>query len=141
VTICTEGRAHLFGDIIDDEMVCSLAGKMVSARWTEIPSQFPGIMVDAWVTMPNHVHALIGIGLEYPEQPHASLSDVLQWYKSITTMLYIRGVRSGGWPRVDGQLWQVGFHDHIVRDDRDLDRIRTYIEENPARWKQDTFAP
>ena len=35
--------------------------------------------------------------------------------------------------------WQTRFHDHIVRDWDQLNRIADYIEHNPARWMQDTF--
>ena len=35
--------------------------------------------------------------------------------------------------------WQTRFHDHIVRDWDDLNRIADYIQHNPARWLQDKF--
>jgi len=31
--------------------------------------------------------------------------------------------------------WQARFHDHIIRNDRALQRIRNYIRNNPANWK------
>jgi len=31
-------------------------------------------------------------------------------------------------------VWQRGFHDHIIRNDADLHRIRTYIANNPLQW-------
>ena len=33
-------------------------------------------------------------------------------------------------------VWQERFYDHIVRDEADLERIRAYIEANPANWDQ-----
>jgi REP element-mobilizing transposase RayT len=35
--------------------------------------------------------------------------------------------------------WQSRFHDHIVRDQDELNCISEYIENNPARWALDTF--
>jgi hypothetical protein len=37
--------------------------------------------------------------------------------------------------------WQPRFHEHIVRNDRALDRLRVYIAANPARWREDTLHP
>jgi putative transposase len=140
VTVCTEGRVTRFGRVVDDVMIPNDPGQMVSDLWFELSIGFPGVMVDAWVTMPNHVHALIGIGLEQPEVlERPTLPDVMHWYKSKSTNLYIKGVKTAGWPRFDRRLWQPGYHEHIVRDDRDLDRIRDYIEGNPANWQEDVF--
>lgn len=61
----------------------------------------------------------------------------MKWFKSISTNRYIHGVRDHGWPRFDGHLWQRNYYDHIVRNDADLDRIRQYIENNPATWDAD----
>ncbi|WP_228779902.1 transposase [Aquiflexum lacus] len=35
--------------------------------------------------------------------------------------------------------WQSRFHDHIIRSDESFLRIATYIKNNPANWKDDTF--
>ena len=66
------------------------------------------------------------------------MSRVIQAFKSVTTGLYIKGVKERGWEPYDGRLWQRSFYDHIIRDDRDLERIRTYIDANPCRWLEDS---
>ena len=65
------------------------------------------------------------------------LSQVMQWFKTMTTNAYIRGVKNDGWRPFPGKLWQRSFHDRIVRDRDELDRIRRYIVNNPARWEED----
>jgi hypothetical protein len=40
-----------------------------------------------------------------------------------------------------GALWQRGFYDHLIRNDSDLHRIRTYIRYNPLRWAFDEENP
>jgi REP element-mobilizing transposase RayT len=37
--------------------------------------------------------------------------------------------------------WQARFHDHIIRDNIELDRIREYIRENPGRWEEEKNSP
>jgi len=59
ITIVTQNRSFLFGNIIDGEMHLNDAGKMVDTAWQEIPSFYPGIEIDAFQIMPNHVHGII----------------------------------------------------------------------------------
>ena len=68
-----------------------------------------------------------------------SLTDIVGWFKTMSTNWYMHGVHDYGWPLYDGHLWQRSFHDRIVRNDAELDRIRAYISNNPALWRQDTF--
>jgi REP element-mobilizing transposase RayT len=86
--------------------------------------------------MPNHLHGILRINT-ISTLGDETLSKVLQAFKSLTTSVYARGVRSAGWPSFDRRLWQQGFYDHVIRDDRDLERVRTYIDNNPGRWFED----
>ena len=61
VTICTQGRECLFGDVADNEMHLSDAGKMVSQWLMELPNKFPSLVVDSYVVMPNHMHIILRI--------------------------------------------------------------------------------
>lgn len=140
VTICCQNRMPLFGDVQDGEMHLNEPGEVVAALWDELPESFRGVSIADHIVMPNHIHALIGIGVRVSDpDDRASLTDVIQWYKSKSTTLYIQGVKAHGWPRFEGRLWQQRFHDHVVRNDRDLERIREYIRTNPQRWTEDTF--
>jgi REP element-mobilizing transposase RayT len=59
VTLCTQGRECLFGEIVDGEMRLNPAGEMVRRVWTEIPAHVPDVDIDAFVVMPNHIHGII----------------------------------------------------------------------------------
>src|SRR6056297_3244370 len=61
VTICTQNRECLFGGIVNGEMVSNDAGRMVQTVWDEIPLHYPGIEIDAFVVMPNHIHGIVVI--------------------------------------------------------------------------------
>lgn len=52
VTICTQHREYLFGDIVNGEMVLNDAGRMVQTGWDKIPTRYPGIDIDAFQIMP-----------------------------------------------------------------------------------------
>ena len=66
-----------------------------------------------------------------------SLSDVIGRFKSITTKRYIDGVKNNGWRLFPGKLWQRSFHDRIIRNEKELNHIRTYIRNNPPQWESD----
>jgi hypothetical protein len=61
VTICTQGRACLFGEVVGGAMRMSAAGQMTLSEWEALPTRFPTIELGAFVVMPNHVHGIIVI--------------------------------------------------------------------------------
>ena len=113
VTICTQDRACLLGRVADGVMCPNDAGRMVRSVWNDIQTVYPGVETDAFVVMPNHVHAII-ILVAYPGTPNQpgrpfaddaagqargpaptalALPDVVHRFKSLTTRLYADGVR------------------------------------------------
>jgi len=61
VTICTQDRECLFGEVVDGEMVLNAYGRVVATFWQRIPHHFARVELDEWVVMPNHVHGVIVI--------------------------------------------------------------------------------
>jgi hypothetical protein len=70
-----------------------------------------------------------------------SLPAVEDWFKTMTTNEYIRGVKKLGWRRFSRKLWQRGYFDHIIRSEEELRRIREYIRQNPSQWATDPENP
>ena len=69
----------------------------------------------------------------------ATIGRAMDWFKTMTTNEYIRGVKNNGWRRFDDKLWQRNYHDHIIRDKQECYRISEYIRNNPAQWEEDWF--
>lgn len=61
VTIVTQARACLFGDVVGGEMRLNGAGRVAEQCWRDIPIHFPHVTVDAFVVMPNHIHGVLWI--------------------------------------------------------------------------------
>ncbi|MGF1614694.1 MAG: hypothetical protein ACFCVA_12530 [Gammaproteobacteria bacterium] len=61
VTVCTQKRECLFGEIVNGNMRLNDAGRMVQAVWDEIPAHYPDIDIDAFIVMPNHIHGIVVI--------------------------------------------------------------------------------
>ena len=119
-----------------------------------IPAHFKHVLLDAFIVMPNHVHALIRIepqaGVEAlhatPLELHrpARMSEIsplagavptiVRSYKSAVTRLARRQGIWGSEP-----LWQPRYHDRIVRNEKEYALIYDYIMDNPNTWKLDRF--
>ncbi|MHB8086671.1 MAG: transposase [Anaerolineaceae bacterium] len=63
ITIVTQGRVCLFGEVIDGEMHLNDFGKIVWEEWfrTAKLRQNVELMEDEFVVMPNHIHGIIWI--------------------------------------------------------------------------------
>ena len=149
ITLCTQNRICLFGTITDGTMIVNPAGQMVKDWWLALTPKFPGIQTDEFVVMPNHFH---GILILPPTQGTASDADddtprgssipqIMQWFKTMTTNHYIRGVKTNGWMPFEKRVWQRNYYDHIIRNEADLIRIQTYIHNNPSSWQKDQLHP
>ena len=139
VTVCTWGREPLLGEVVGGEMQLDAAGHAVQRAWETLPRRFPGVDLDAFVVMPNHVHGVLVLGGDPslpPSIPTPSLSAVLRAFKSVAA---IEGHRA--LDRAGQAFWQRSYHDHIIRNNRALEQIRRYIVDNPACWDTDAENP
>ena len=59
ITICTQNRECLFGDIVNGSMILNDAGIIVQEEWTRAKIVRPYVTLDAFVVMPNHIHGII----------------------------------------------------------------------------------
>ena len=150
VTICTRDRAYLFGDVINGQMILNEMGRLVMAAWDDLACHYPFMTLDAFVVMPNHVHGIVWIEVEAtltvslpvigealkPSAPNRSLTEIIRAFKSFSARRINEMRQTPGCP-----VWQRGYHDHIIRNDSDLTRIREYIAHNPAQWALDDENP
>jgi len=70
-----------------------------------------------------------------------SFPDVVHRFKSLTTTKYMKGVAQNGWPPFSGRLWQRNYYEHVIRNENELNLIREYILNNPAKWAFDRENP
>jgi len=139
VVTCTHQGVSRFGAVREGIMHLSPAGTMIHEVWEAIPETFPFVSLDASVVMPNHHHGILFIEPQADEQLGVALGDVMRWFKTITTVRYSHGVRHQGWASYNRRLWHRNYYAHILRDERDLERVREYIEGNPANWDTGRF--
>jgi len=129
VTTCTQDRASLFGTIADGMMRLNAHGRIVRDTWLHLPDHYP-LELDAFVAMPNHVHGIIvipSVGAGF--KPAPTLSEIVRAFKTFSAR------------RIGHPVWQRNFHEHIIRSEASLERIRQYIVDNPASWAFDRENP
>src|SRR5581483_1346408 len=90
VTTRTDGHIWQFGTVIDDQVHLSDVGAIVRGIWESLPQRFPGITLDEYVIMPNHVHGILVLPEEYPPEAWAkkkkwrrpSVGNILRTFKA-----------------------------------------------------------
>ena len=73
-------------------------------------------------------------------RPAPTLGRVVGVFKSISAVQYIKYKRLNGSLSFH-PLWQRNYHDHIIRNERSLNKIREYIVQNPPQWDLDRNNP
>ena len=138
VTINAQKREKIFGNIeYDDYVGATLCGRphnphIMVIKWLlELEDKYPGLMVDYFVIMPDHIHFIVFLPSGHIGPP---LSRVVGWFKSMTTNEYIRNVKKGLYPPYDKSVWQRGYFAEKIDSEQMLYSARKYIEENPIEW-------
>ena len=151
VTICTQNREKLFGEIVG----ATLCGRpnnpdKLIVKWLlELENKFKGVKIDEYIVMPNHIHFIIkrtgdhtgstgdhtGSTGDHTGSP--LLRDIIGWFKTMTTNEYIAGVKDGRFMPFKGRLWQRNYYEHIIRNYDDYINIADYIQNNPLKWEED----
>jgi len=144
VTVCTEGRVLLFGEIVSGEVVLSEAGRIVDDCIQQIPQHYQHVSVDEYVVMPDHVHVIVCVENNGQVPLRAENIPPLRGNVSTTGTIgaIMRGVKIGvtKWFRSQGNardVWQRGFWERVIRDERELAMVREYIRTNPLRTDDD----
>ncbi len=169
VTICTYGREHLFGEVIDGVMHVNEFGQIVQEEWFRTAQVRPYVQLqpDEFVVMPNHIHGIIWIVDDDATDVGAQRRSIVgaqrrpvvgaQRRCAPTTTgvprvvprslgAIVRAIKSAITKRINilrdapgSPVWQRNYWEHIIRTERALQTIRRYIIDNPRRWARDRY--
>ena len=144
VTICTQDKVNYFGEIEKVRMKLSDIGQIATDCWQAIPQHFHNTALDEFVVMPNHIHGIVVIvgnadlrslqqrGTQrQTDRSKMYLSKIVHGFKSSVTRIARKQWNNHNFS------WQKSFYDHVIRNDKDLYRVRTYIQNNPLNWELD----
>src|SRR5690349_19779420 len=136
ITFCTYQRRHIFGEVVNGEMILNDAGKIARQEWFKTAELRPYVKLyeDEFVIMPNHGHGIIWIDSDEARRRRASsesetaeqfgkpvkgsIPTIVRAYKSAVTYA-INAVQN----MHGAVLWQKNYYEHIIRNDRELNNI------------------
>ena len=141
ITVCTKDRKNIFWekdqpdflgeDIVlpPDKVRLSPYGKIAKEAINTIPDCYPHIELLEYVIMPNHIHMIIFVPYdsELIASPRKNILTVVGQMKRYVSK------------KTNRSIWQKSFHDHIIRDKNDYEKISQYVYENPIKWQYDCF--
>ncbi len=153
VTVTTFNKQHLFGEIVDGEMVLNEIGQMAKEEWLKSSEIRKEIQLDDFIIMPNHIHGIVMIAQKQEDIKHIEsinklakqrtekkkflppkqfLEAFISGFKSSTTSL-INEMKNNN----QKARWQRPYDVHNIHDKKDYERIKQYIADNPKNWDRD----
>lgn len=136
ITICVKDMKCILSSVVGADDLGSPTvklkpyGKVVEENLSKMNMLYDNITVDKYVIMPNHIHILLSIqnerdtfnGAPRSSPPTNTLSKFVSAFKKYTNKEF------------GNNIWQRGFHDHIIRDEQDYLILWQYVDENPRKW-------
>ena len=148
VTICTKDREHFFGTITNGENHLSEIGAFVKNQIENVQSHYPYADIPLYVIMPNHIHLIIRINNTKTNATRNVNTGKNENMQNVANQqgwlsVCIGGLKSSVTKYSNEHKiyfgWQPRFHDHIIRNQEETNRIAEYIENNPVNWETDCF--
>jgi REP element-mobilizing transposase RayT len=121
ITVVTRHRRETLGGIREGTICLTALGRLVTAEWRDRPRWEPGLTLDLFVVMPNHLHAILAL----PGSGN-SLLRVVGRFNAATSARARRSLA------IPSSIWQRSFFDRVIRNRAELDALRKYIVDNPA---------
>ncbi|MCP2232360.1 transposase [Erwinia aphidicola] len=123
LTLCCLNKKHYFGRCTRNQSWLNQRGIIARELRQSLTAHFPKCLPDSFIIMPNHLHCILIIsdGNQHP------LSTIIGSYKAAVS-------REIGKMFAGAKLWQRGYWERVIRDERELNHVREYMLNNPARW-------
>jgi putative transposase len=156
VTVCTYNRAPLLGAVRDGSVQLSPVGQIAQEEWLRTPQMRRNVILDEFIFLPNHFHGILfivedvddgGMPMKHLQAepaegalpvrklqpPSRTIGAIMRGFKGATTAR-VRRIQAS-----KVMVWQTQFHDHVIRDEDELTRIREYIVNNAKQWELDRY--
>jgi REP element-mobilizing transposase RayT len=114
-------------------------GKIIESNWFYLETLFSDISLKDFLIMPNHIHFILELGNNPSWRNAKKPTDLGNIVKALKSKSVVDSKKLGIFD--DSTFWQRSYHDHIIRDESELVRIREYIKNNPAQWELDILNP
>ena len=132
LTICTIDKQKLFCELDAGEhgvlRKFSKIGKVAETAIENISKIYKQVTIDKYVIMQNHIHMiLILVNEDGSTMCSPTISGIIKQCKEYVTK------------QIGYSIWQKSFHDHIIRNEPEYQKIWQYINDNPQKWADDCY--
>ncbi len=139
VTICTKDKHEILskidvGDGVLDVPIIKLSdyGIIAKKQIEEMKSIYTYLDIDKYTIMPNHIHLIITIdGVNGTSRTPSPTNAIIP--KFVSTLKRMSNKKIGF------SVWQRSYHDHIIRNEHEYQKIWQYIDTNPIKWELDKY--
>lgn len=151
ITICTKDRGILFGNVgvvrAQPSIILNENGRMVGSIIESLPGHHQ-VDLGPYQIMPNHIHMILflnnnggeGIARNAPTKfghiKSGSLPCIIRSFKSESTKEIRRLINN-----LKFNVWQRNYYEHIIRNEKEFDKISWYVINNPGMWNRDRNNP
>ena len=133
----------MLGVIRNGTMNLNTNGDIVQNIWQDLPDHYASIDNNVFTIMPNQIHGIIVIheenwrsGSKPDPTKKLPLSEIVRAFKTyssrkINEFRYTQGT----------VIWQHGYYEHVIRDEKEYYEIGEYILSNASKWESDAENP
>ena len=148
VTVCTQDRRCILSDIavgaLHEAPAVSVRltqiGQVVDETIRSLPARYSKLSVDHYVIMPNHIHLLLRIEADRAlREAPLRADETRSLLAKAVGYLKMNSSKRIHEKHPELQLWQNGYYEHVIRNEKDHLEICEYMENNPARWVEDRY--
>lgn len=108
-------------------------GDIANKYWNEIPKNFPFVELDTFVIMPDHIHGILFLNRPKYEswrtnsfKPQSeNLASIIRGFKAAVKKYAVMN-------KLEFE-WQPRYYDRVIHAESELNIIRQYIANNPAK--------
>ena len=121
ITICTQNKEKIFGDIDFSEHAkvnLNETGKILENYIDQVEE------IDNYIIMPNHIHLILNL---FNDDKNRSIQSIVSSIKRNLTR------------EIGYSAFQKSFHDHVIKNEKEYENIWNYVENNAERWREDCF--
>jgi putative transposase len=143
ITLFTHNNEHVFGKVVDKQVILNVVGEILLREWIQLPLRFTKVQIGEMVIMPDHMHGIII--LEGDEQNSIQESKAVEEFGkpvpgSIPTI--VRSLKASVTRKVNlmrsspqSPVWQPNYFERVIRNESEWRRIQEYIQNNPIEWE------
>lgn len=156
ITICTQDKLCLFGEVVNGEMILNDMGKLAYNEWLKTAQLRTNIELGEFIIMPNHIHGIIIINTPATVgadcvRPNNIDNTTGECNSPLRVSMQTLGSIIGGYKSTvtrqinnlnvvpKQKIWQRNYYEHIIRNEKSYNSITDYITTNPINWQSDDY--